>query len=85
MMQPKLTLNTDAIARAEQSDVNVLRDSSLRERGEWLIAASRAAAALEASRLAMGLPPARPAPWSDSTWQFLAAAAERVRERRPAD
>jgi hypothetical protein len=78
MMQSKLQLDTEAIAQAERSDIARFRQLSLRERGEWLAAVCRAAAELEASRLAMGLSPAAPAPWPDSTWQFLAAAGRNL-------
>jgi hypothetical protein len=73
-------LNTDAIAARERRDIERLRGLSLEERGELLMAACRAAAEIEASRLKMGLPPTQPAPWPESTWQFLAEAAQRVRE-----
>jgi hypothetical protein len=66
---------------ADESQVSErFRTLSLQERGELLAAACRAAARLEGSRLRMGLPPSRPAPWPASTWDFLAESARRVRE-----
>ncbi|MEX2309981.1 MAG: hypothetical protein WD738_20580 [Pirellulales bacterium] len=64
----------------ERRDIERLRKLSLQERGKLLMAACRAAAEIEASRLRMGLPPTRPAPWPESTRKFLAEAARRVRE-----
>jgi hypothetical protein len=77
MPQAKV-LNTEAFVASQRRDVRRLQQLSLQERGELLMAACRAAAEIEASRLCMGLPPARPAPWPESTWMFLAEAARRV-------
>jgi hypothetical protein len=77
MAQQKV-LNTNLISALERRDIERLRKLSLKERGELLMAACRAAAEIEASRHRMGLPPTQPAPWPDSTWKFFAEAARRV-------
>jgi hypothetical protein len=41
------------------------------ERGRMLKAVCSAAARLHASRVQAGLPSAEPAPWPQSTWEFL--------------
>lgn len=74
------TLNTELMIGLEQRDLNRLRAIPLDERGYLIIAACRAAVEIEESRMRMGLDPARPAPWPESTWNFLAEAARRVRE-----
>lgn len=79
-MARERVLNTEAISAMERRDIERLRKLSLQERGKLLMAACRAAAEIEASRLRMGLPPTRPAPWPESTRKFLAEAARRVRE-----
>jgi hypothetical protein len=79
MNQDKV-LTGDALASSQRQDVDRLRKLSLRERGELIWAACQAAAEIEASRRRMGLPPSEPAPWPDSTRQFLAEAARRVRD-----
>jgi len=67
--------------RAEEADrVRRLRGLTLAERGEMLRAACRTAAVMAQSRAACGLPPAEPAPWPASTWEFLAACARKARE-----
>lgn len=45
-------------------------------RGQNLATACRGAAAMERSRIAAGLSPSEPAPWPDSTWDFLARQAK---------
>ena len=79
MTQPRV-LDTETISALERRDIEHLRKLSLDERGELLMAACRAAAEIEASRLRMGMPPTRRAPWPESTRKFLAEAARRVRE-----
>ena len=80
-MSDQRVLNTEAIDALERQNIERLRKLSLQERGELLMAACRAAAEIEASRLRMGLPPTKPAPWPESTWKFLAEAARRIREQ----
>ena len=79
-MSDQRVLNTEAINALERQNIEGLRKLSFRERGELLMAACHAAAEIEASRLRMGLPPTKPAPWPESTRKFLAEAARRVRE-----
>ena len=79
-MTHQTVLKTDAIDALERRDIERLRKLSLQERGELLMAACRAAAEIESSRLRMGLPPTRPVPWPESTRKFLAEAARRARE-----
>jgi hypothetical protein len=79
-MSDQRVLNTEAINALERQSIERLRKLSYQERGELLMAACRAATKIEASRLRMGLPPTKPAPWPESTREFLAEAARRVRE-----
>ena len=60
-------------------DIARLRMLSMRERGELIASACRAAAVFYRSRLAAGLPDVEPAPWPASTWEFLKRHAARVR------
>ena len=66
----------DAVDRLETVRLASL---STRERGVLLLAACRSAAAIYHSRLAAGLPAEEPAPWPASTWNFLNAQAQHVR------
>jgi hypothetical protein len=75
----KQVFDTEAIATLEAGDVEALRKLSLDERGKLLAAACRDAASIEASCLKMGLPSTQPAPWPQSTWDFLAKCAHRAR------
>ena len=63
----------------EEEDIARLRALSMRERGILLEAACEAAAEIERSRLAAGLPPIQPDPWPESTWEFFRKHAARVR------
>ena len=51
-----------------------------RKRATSAWAACRTAAVIAQGRAASGLPPAEPAPWPASTWDFLAACARKARE-----
>jgi hypothetical protein len=68
-----------AHAEADRLELERLRSLSMKQRGEMLIAACRAAAALYESRMAAGLPPEEPAPWPASTWEFLKKNAAKFR------
>ena len=59
----------------EEAEIERLRGLSDRERGEEILAVCRAAAMIHAGRVASGLPPATPAPWPASTWEFLRKCA----------
>ena len=65
-------------AAADRDDER-LRALGLRERGVLIESACEAAAAINLSRLAAGLPAVEPAPWPPSTWEFLREHAARVR------
>jgi hypothetical protein len=56
-----------------------LRTLSAGERGAMIEAACAAAAEIYRSRLAAGLADVDPAPWPDSTWEFLRKHAADVR------
>jgi len=56
-----------------------LRSLSLVERGALIAAAREAAAIIQRSRAAAGLPPSTPAPWPASTREFMKRHAARVR------
>ena len=51
----------------------------MRKRAELLEIVCRDAELIEASKVAFGLPASQPVPWPESTRQFLAEAARRVR------
>jgi hypothetical protein len=61
------------------ADIMRLRALTVRERSALIESACEAAAAIERSRIAAGMPPTQPAPWPASTWEFLRKHAERVR------
>jgi hypothetical protein len=69
----------DAHSAADDAELGRWRSLSLRERGEQLRAACVLAAEIERSRLAMGLPKTQPAPWPQSTWEFLRRHAHHAR------
>ena len=58
-----------------------LRSLTLEQRGEMLIAACELASEIEAARLRAGLPPSQPAPWPESTWEFLRKATADAKRR----
>jgi len=68
-------------AGRDEEDLLRLRALRLRERGELIETACEAAAAIYRSRLGSGLPDVQPAPWPESTWQFLRRHAARVRSQ----
>jgi hypothetical protein len=72
---------TTAISAQENEDIDQLRQLSLEDRGKLIGIACRAAAKIEASRARMGLPPTEPAPWPDSTWNYLSEWARRGRRK----
>jgi hypothetical protein len=78
---PGLVMDEVVKAHREAADADItrLRALSVRERGVLIASACEAAAVLERSRLAAGLPPVEPAPWPPSTWEFLRKHAARVR------
>jgi hypothetical protein len=69
----------NAVIEWERRDLECVQKIPFAERGELLRIACQDAEAMEASRLQMGLAPSQPAPWPDSTWKFLAEAAQHVR------
>jgi hypothetical protein len=72
--------NFDAVIVLERSDVDHLRGLSMRERSALIEAACDGAVEIEISRSRMGLPPSTPAPWPESTWNYLAEWTRRARE-----
>ncbi len=64
---------------ATDAEIAWLRALTMQERSALIEAACEAAAAIEQSRLAAGLPPTEPAPWPASTWEFLRKHAAGVR------
>ncbi len=64
---------------ADAAEVKQLQTLSLQERGEQIRAACAAAAEIERSRLTAGLPKTEPAPWPQSTWDFLSEHARNAR------
>jgi hypothetical protein len=68
-----------AHAALKADDLVRLRSLSMRERSTLIESACKAAAIIQRSRMAAGLPPVEPAPWPASTWEFLKRHAARVR------
>ena len=68
-----------AHATAADQDAAPLRALGPHERGALIESACEAAATINRSRLAAGLPAAAPAPWPTSTWDFLRKHAAYVR------
>ena len=64
---------------ADDAEIARLRSLSERERSQILEAACIAAAQIEKSRRATGLPPTQPAPWPESTWELLRKHAAKFR------
>ncbi|MBW3541395.1 MAG: hypothetical protein KY476_14100 [Planctomycetes bacterium] len=60
-------------------DIAYLRSLTMKERGDMLISACRAAAKLLEARARSGLPAPQPAPWPASTVEFLKKWASNVR------
>jgi hypothetical protein len=85
-MQADDSSNTDLVARsvdahavADAAEIARLRSLTQRERAQMLEAACAAAAEIERSRLAAGMPRTEPAPWPASTWELLRKHARDVR------
>jgi len=78
-MKSDRTIPVEDISALENGDLEHLRGLSLEERGKLIAIACRAAAKIEASRAQMGMPPSEPAPWPESTWNYLAEWARRAR------
>lgn len=68
-----------AHAATDDAETMRLRTLSESERMQLLDAACLAAEEIERSRLSAGLPPTQPAPWPESTWEFLKRHAANVR------
>lgn len=64
---------------ADRADARVAMKLTLEQRGAMLMSACRSAAAILRSRRAAGLPADQPAPWPESTWQFLKTQAQNAR------
>ncbi len=75
------TMNQLARAHAalKADDLVRLRCLSMDQRGALIESACVAAAVIQRSRAAAGLPPSGPAPWPASTRDFLKRHAARVR------
>jgi hypothetical protein len=66
-------------AAAADRDTERLRTLNMHDRGILIESACEAAAAIDRSRLAAGLPAVEPAPWPPSTWEFFRKHTARVR------
>jgi len=82
-MAEKTTVTMADVVRAhnaaDDAEIARLRGMTMRERSELIESACEAAAVIYRSRLAAGLPDVEPAPWPESTWEFLRKHAARVR------
>ena len=63
----------------DAAETERLRGLSLEQRGRLLALACRAAARIERSRVANGLPRTISIPWPESTWEFLRRNGPRTR------
>ena len=61
--------------------IDALRSLTLEQRGRLIMQACRAAARIEQGRRLSDLAPSQPAPWPQSTLEFLRSHARRVRQR----
>jgi hypothetical protein len=75
----KMDVVVQAHAAAAERDVRRLPELDPRQRAILIESACEAAAAINRSRLAAGLPEVEPAPWPPSTWEFLRKHAARAR------
>lgn len=67
-----------AIERIKLQEVHELPES-MEERDRLLKSVCRTAAQIEAKKIAAGMPPSEPAPWPESTREFLREYARRHR------
>lgn len=70
-MTNPLDKSIGAHAAADEAEVLRLRSLSIEQKIHILDAACVAAEEIERGRLGAGMPPAQPAPWPDSTSEFL--------------
>jgi hypothetical protein len=68
------------LSGCEKRHLEQIRSLDLAERGEMILAACRTARLIEESRLASRLPPVQPAPWPESTWEWLRRYARDVQQ-----
>ncbi len=71
LVKNDLALDSTEFVRQRQSDELALRALSLKEKGEMIAAACRTAAAILRSRVKSGQPTPSPAPWPQSTVDFM--------------
>jgi hypothetical protein len=71
--EANIGINEQAAAHseAETEDLTRLRALRMHERGRLIESACEAAAEIQRSRLAAGLPGVERDPWPESTWEFL--------------
>ena len=67
----ELALDSTEFVRQRQADELALRTLSLSEKGKMIAAACRTAAAILRSRVKSGQPIPSPAPWPQSTVDFM--------------
>ena len=68
------------LSEYEKRHLERIRSLDLAQRGEMILSACRTASLIEQSRLASGLPPVQPAPWPESTWEWLRRYARDVQQ-----
>jgi hypothetical protein len=68
-----------AHGQCDRDDIAWLRSLTPSQRSALLESACAAAAAIRRSRLEAGLADVEPAPWPESTWEFLRKHAARAR------
>ena len=81
----KIMLQIRAHEEAHAEELKRLRTLSMEERAAMFEEACRLAAAILDSRRDMGLPPPSPAPWPQSTIDFLKRHAPHARRTAVAD
>lgn len=70
----------EAIERIKMQEVHELPES-MEERDRLLKSVCRTAAQIEASKIAAGMSPSEPAPWPESTWEFMRFHARKFQQQ----
>jgi len=80
LVKNDLALESTEFVRQRRADELALRTLSLTEKGKMVAAACRTAAAILRSRIKSGQPVPSPAPWPQSTIDFMRKHAPNGRE-----
>jgi hypothetical protein len=75
----KIIRQIRAHEQAHAEELKRLRTLSMEERSAMLVACCRGAVAIMKSRAEAGLPPRKPTPWPDTTWELFRRHAPNAR------